>query len=113
METGKPLAPDSLTLYGLDMDTVKIYDKTAKLLTALIPLNAAVNNCIFIIRINGITDTLDLQYTGYPQLLSKECGYTYFFNLDTTAYTTNAIDSISVIKLNITTHNEENIRIFY
>jgi hypothetical protein len=113
METGKTLAPDSLTVYGLDMDTSKIYNKTANLLKAKFPLNAADISCIFIIMINGITDTMEFSYSSYPHLLSKECGYTFFYTIDTESHTTNEIDSISITKNTITTYEEENIRIFY
>ena len=113
METGKTLAPDSVTLYGVNMDTLEIYDKTANLKSAEFPLNAEEQDCKFVIRINGINDTMEFIYSSYPHLLSKECGYTFFYTLDTDTHTTNAIDSISIIKNTITTFNEENIRIFY
>ena len=113
METGKPIAPDSVTLFGFNMDTLEIYDKTSNLKSAEFPLDAEEQDCKFVIRINGITDTMEFIYSSYPHLLSKECGYTFFYTLDTDTHTTNAIDSISIIKNTITTFNEENIRIFY
>ena len=113
METGKALAPDSVTLYGINMDTLKIYDKSVNLKSAEFPLYAAGTDCTFVIRINGINDTLEFSYTSYTHLLSKECGYTFFFNLDTTIHSINIIDSISFEKKTITTFNEENLRIFF
>jgi hypothetical protein len=113
METGNPLAPDSLTLYGINMDTLKIYDKTLKLKSAEFPLYAAEKSCKLIIRINGINDTLEFSYSSHPHLLSKECGYTFFYDLDTVYHSINVIDSISLNKKTITTFNEENMRIFY
>jgi len=111
--TKKMQAPDSLTAYGLNMETNKLYNKAKKLQIALLPLNALTDNCAFIIKINGITDTLELWYSSYPHLVSKECGYTFYHNLDTLTYTTNAIDSIYIRKNIITTINEENVQIFY
>jgi len=113
METLKPLAPDSVTLYGVNMDTLKIYDKSVDLKSAEFPLYAAATTCKFIIRVNGINDTIDFSYSSNTHLLSKECGYTFFFNLDTTIHSINIIDSISIEKKTITTFNEENMRIFY
>ena len=113
MGTGKPLAPDSLTLYGIDRDTNKLYNREAKLLTAKFPLFASDTTCTFIIRINGITDTLKFTYDSYSHLISKECGYTFFYTIEEPFHSTNAIDSISIRKNTITTNNEENIRIFY
>ena len=107
-------APDSLTMYGLNMDTNKLYNQISNVQPALIPLNAARDTCIFIIRINGITDTLEFIYSSYPHLISKECGYTYYHTLlDTPVFTKHAIINIYMSNINITTVNEENIRIFY
>jgi predicted nucleic-acid-binding Zn-ribbon protein len=113
MATGKTLSPDSVTLYGVNMDTLEIYDRTTMLKSAEFPLYAEEQGCKFVIRINGINDTLEFSYSSYPHLLSKECGYTFFFTLDTVIHSVNIIDSISIEKKTITTFNEENLRIFY
>jgi hypothetical protein len=112
-ETGKALAPDSVTLYGINKDTLFIYDKSLKLTIAEFPLFAAEPECKFVLRINGVNDTVDFTYSSYTHLLSKECGYTFYFNLDTAMYSINNIDSISIQKKTITTLNEENMRIYY
>lgn len=105
--------PDSLTLYGMNRDSLKIYDRKAGVRPALFPLDASAQTCSFIIKINGIPDTIQFFYTSYPHLLSVECGYTFFHNIDTLYYTENNIDHIYISKKNISTVNEENIRIFY
>jgi len=109
------LAPDSLTVYGLNMETNKLYDKAKSITIAQLPLNASESHSTFIIKINGITDTLEFWYTSYPHLVSKECGYTFYHNLisDSTVYSNNIIDYVDIRNNNITTLNEENIRIFY
>jgi|WetSurMetagenome_2_1015567.scaffolds.fasta_scaffold993201_2 hypothetical protein len=112
-ETLKPVIPDSVTLYGINMDTLLLYDKTEKLQGAEFPLYAAEDDCKFVIRINGINDTIEFRYDSSTHLLSKECGYTFFFDLDTAIHTINIIDSISIVKNQITTFNEENMRIYY
>lgn len=106
-------APDSLTLFGLNMQTNKIYNKAVKVQPALIPLNVSARNSTFVIRINGITDTIQFIYSSYPHLISKECGYTFYHTLDTFQYSKNTIDYIYRSSDNITNLNEENIRIFY
>lgn len=106
-------APDSLTLHGLEMDSL-IYLKSLAVQPGKFPLNPSSDNCVFILKINGITDTIVFRYSSYPHLVSKECGYTFYHNLDTAPlHTMNIIDSISVINSKITTTNEENIQIFY
>jgi hypothetical protein len=96
--TEKLLAPDSVTIYGLNMETNKLYNKALK----------------YIIKINGIADTIRFRYSSYPHLVSKECGYTFYHRLDTEPkYTYNRIKYIFTGNSTITTINEENIRIFY
>ena len=107
------LAPDSLTLYGLGRDTSKIYNRTSSIKQALIPLNSLTGSCGFIIRINGVSDTLILGYTSFPHLLSQECGYTYYHTLDSVTVTKNIIDTITIPLNKVTTLNGENIRIYY
>jgi len=106
-------APDSLTVYGLGMDTSKIYDKSPGVTIANLPLNASADSCSYVIKINGITDTLTFNYTTYPHLISKECGFTFYHILESYTVTGRAVDAILIRNKNITTVNEENIRIFY
>jgi hypothetical protein len=111
--TSKLQAPDSLTIYGITMESVLLYNKSVKVQPALLPLNPSAESCSFIIKINGITDTVDIKYTSYPHLISKECGVSFYHNIDTIIHTKNIIDFIYITRGNITTVNEENIRIFY
>jgi hypothetical protein len=111
--TPKPHAPDTLTIYGLNQDSI-IYDKKTNVQTALFPLNASSDSSKFIIIINGITDTIVFRYNSYPHLISKECGYTFYHQLDTgPKHTFNAIKDIYIGDRIITNLNGENIRIFY
>jgi hypothetical protein len=103
--------PESLTLFGLN-NTDTIYNKKSGIQPALFPLDASSGSCTFIIRINNVTDTMHIFYSSYPHLISKECGYTFYHKLDT-AYTTGNAFYIYKNSNNITTTNEENIRIFY
>lgn len=105
--------PDSISLYGIADDTVWVYKKALNLKKAEFPLFAGDTACTFVLRINGTDDTMKFSYKSYTRLLSKECGFTYFFTTDTIYYTTHNIDSISFLKNTVTTENEENLRIFY
>lgn len=112
--TDKLQPPDSITVYGMNKPFSKIYDKSTSVQPAMIPLNNSAQFSEFIIRINGITDTLKFIYSTFPHLVSKECGYTFYHTLDTTrTFTDNGIMDMKVWNGNITTKNEENIRIYY
>lgn len=109
----KLIAPDSITLYGSDLGSDTIYNKKTNVVKVLFPLNPVAESCSFIIRINGITDTITFEYTSYPHLISKACGYTYYFTIQKPKTTSNIIKKVTVTKNTITTMNEENIRIYY
>jgi hypothetical protein len=111
-ETRKLTVPDSLTLNGLNNDSI-IYNKSAKVQPALIPLNSSQDSCIFAIIINGVTDTIQFRYNSYPHLISKECGYTFYHHLDTVIPKYHAIREIITSNRTITNLNVENIRIYY
>jgi len=112
-DTKQLQAPDSLTIFGLNMELFKVYNKSLKIQTALLPLNPGTDNCKFIIKINGISDTVELVYYSFPHLVSKECGYTFYHNIEQPVSTNNIIKYIYLNNSSITTNNEENIRIFY
>jgi hypothetical protein len=111
METKKALSPDTLTIFATGRDT--IYKKAIKQKNAEFPLFAEDTVCQFIVIINGVSDTMKYRYSSSTHLLSKECGFTFFFRLDTVTFTKNTLDSVSVLKKTVTTLNEENIRIFF
>lgn len=106
--------PDSLTLYGLNNDSI-IYYKSSKVQPALIPLNASKESSTFVININGIADTIEFRYISYPHMISKECGYTFYHQLTDSVryYTRHAIKNISTGSKTVTNLNVENIRIYY
>jgi hypothetical protein len=110
--TGKQQTPSKITLYGLGNDTAMVYNEAASLKNIEIPLNAGSDSCTFIMKINGITDTVTFFYSSYPHLVTKECGYTYYHNLETIENTRPDVSFI-ITYGKVTTANEENINIFY
>jgi hypothetical protein len=112
-ETKANKSPDSLTVYGIGLDSVNIYNKARKIQPVMFPLNASSSTCTFVVSINGVADTITFTYNSYPHLISKECGYTFFHDIDTPVYTTHIIDYIFTANKKITTENVENLRIFY
>jgi hypothetical protein len=109
----KSQAPDTLTLRGLNNDSI-IYNKSLNIQPALFELNASSSRSVFIITINGVSDTIEFSYSSYPHFISKECGYTFYHHLENDpVYTLHAIESVFVTNKTITNLNVENIRIFY
>jgi hypothetical protein len=111
--TRKAKPPDSLTVYGLGFETNKIYSASKQVKFASLPLNSASDNSVFIIKIDNLVDTLSVFYSSYPHLISKECGYTFYHDLDNVVHSRNAIDSVWINNRTVTNLDEENIRIYY
>lgn len=109
----KPSIPDSITVFGIGKETNKLYNKALKISIIKLPLDASSETCGFIMKINDITDTLEFTYSSYPHLISKECGITFFYTLKSYRVSGSTVDTIYIRNNNITTFNEENIRIFY
>jgi hypothetical protein len=110
--TQKNTAPDSLTIYGLNTGSDRVYNSAKNTIRADLPLDPQTESCEFVVRINGVSDTLLIMYDSYPHLVSKECGYTYYHTIDSLAFLHNIF---TIIKKNmfVTTLNEENFRILY
>lgn len=112
--TGKTAVPDSITMYGVNMSSTRLYNKATGIQPAYIPLNGSTESCSWVIKINGVRDTITFEYTSSPHLVSMECGYTFYHTLsDSVYYTKNKIADIVIKNENVTTLKEENIRIFY
>jgi hypothetical protein len=105
--------PDSVTVFGIGKETTKLYNKALKVSTIKLPLDASTETCGFVIKINDKTDTLRFTYSVYPYLISKECGITFFYTLNSYSTANGSIDNIIIKNNNIRIFNEENIRIFY
>jgi hypothetical protein len=105
--------PDSITVYGIGNESVKVYNKARNVSVMELPLDASSEECGFVIKINTVTDTLRFTYTNYYHLISKECGITFFHILDSYKVSGIQVDTIIIRNNNITTSHEENIRIFY
>lgn len=111
--TQKIKAPDNLTVSGLNTDAGPVYENSKSVTRAELPLNPQAAMSSFAVIINGISDTLMLQYSSFPHLVSKECGYTFYFKLESVAHTNNNIDSVLIWNPSVTTGDEDNLRIFY
>jgi hypothetical protein len=112
-ETSKAVPPDTLTIRGLNNDSIR-YNKALKVQPALFELNPATSSSSFLVTVNGVTDTLTIWYSSYPHFISKECGYTFYNHLDSIPIKRfNFIKDIYISNRTITNLNVENIRIFF
>lgn len=111
--TGTNVEPDSVSAYGIGVDSIMLYKNEKAKKEILLPLNPTTAVCSFVISINGISDTITFTYSSFPHLISKECGYSVFHTLDSYSSSNNIIDTILIRNSNVTVPYEENIRIFF
>jgi len=103
---------DSLTVYGVGMDDLPLYDnsQTGKI---ELPLNPASDRADYVI-VNGlIHDTLKITYTATQHFISKACGYSFLYTMGSISYTNNRIDTILIINNTVNPSDEENLRTFF
>lgn len=113
MGTGKIEAPDTVSIYCLKNGNPLFYEKLVKRSIIYLPFDASAEKCSFLLKINQSTDTISFDYTTFPGLISRECGYTFYFSVTGYITTKNIIDTIIVVNSRITNRDEENLRIFY
>ncbi|MBE0673191.1 MAG: hypothetical protein IH591_00880 [Bacteroidales bacterium] len=111
--TGINISPDSVTVFGAGSvnDTLWFSQKNIK--SVNIYLDPSSPSCSYVFIINGIQDTITFNYSSFPHLISKECGYSMFHTVETCTSTKNIIDTVIIRNRNITIPYEENIRIFF
>jgi hypothetical protein len=104
---------DSVTLFGIGVDTVMLYDRSTKISKIEMPLNPDSESSSFLLETNGVSDTITFNYTSFPFLVSKECGFTFYHTIESVTSTRNLIDTVLIRYSTVTTGDDENIRIFY
>ncbi len=106
------ITTDSLTIYGVGMDNLLLYNKSNTAEIEL-PLNPVSGYTGYVI-VNGlIHDTLEITYTATKHFISKACGYNFLYTIEDISYTKNRIDTILIINKTVNPLNEENLRTFF
>ena len=76
------------------------------------PMDMNALSSTMIMQADSLVDTLIINYTVVPVLVSYECGFTNTFEVSGLSYTRHLIDSISMINNVANVDNEENLKIF-
>jgi hypothetical protein len=115
--------PPRLTLSSLSIRGIgaqgPILDNAANIAQINIPLNSITDSCAFVIRLPDVAgnttnfnDTLWFSYTRQPVLISMDCGFVTFYNIQRVRHTNNIIDSLVVEDSNVRNTLNEHIKIF-
>ena len=103
---------DSLTVYGLGMESDSLY-KNASTENLFLPLFAGSDYSTFVV-VNGQTkDTISINYNSTYNFVSKGCGYNFLYTIESVTFTKNRIDTILIINNNVSPDDEENLRTFF
>jgi len=112
METKNKLAQPRTTIFGLEKDNDSIY-RNENVLNMFLPLSFDRDTTSFLIKIQTKSDTIHFVHTKKLNFISRECGFTFDFVLDTVFYTNIFIDSVAIIYPHVKyNENLENVEIY-
>jgi len=103
---------NGFSLYGIDRPDSLLYDSQNSLTKFSFPMDMNAISSTLIIMADSLVDTLIINYSVVPVLISYECGFTNNFEMSGLTFTRHFIDSISMINTIANLENEENLKIF-
>lgn len=111
--SGETAKTDSLKIISISpTDTIKFVDLRSVSFFSL-PLDPSKNHSLFLITLNGVTDTAEIFYTHRPHLVSPECGYTFISTITGLKTTHNIIDTLIIENKSVNLNGEKNLHLFY
>lgn len=112
------LTLSTLSVGGLGVENL-LLDSAANISQISIPLNSITDSCAFVLRMpdvlgntTNLNDTIWFNYTRQPVLISMDCGFVTFYNIQRVRHTNNIIDSLVVDDSNVRNTLNEHIKIF-
>ncbi len=104
---------DIIALSGLGREDSLLYSDRGNIGSVRLPLNGSASESGFIFVFGEYTDTVMFSYEVLPVFISQECGFVLNFDLHGASSTNNLIDSVVIVKREITSFDETNIRIYH
>jgi len=102
---------NNFTLKGEGIDSL-LYDSKNSVTNFSFPMDMNALASTMILQADSLVDTLVINYTVVPALVSYECGFTNTFEMSGLSYTRHFIDSVFMINNVANLDNEENLKIF-
>lgn len=111
--TGELAKADSLRVYTYrETDTLR-FVKVTGASSFSVPLDPASDESLFLITLNGVTDTAWIMYNRRPHLVSPECGYTIVSEITGLRTTHNIIDTLIIENKSVNLDGQKNLHLFY
>jgi len=111
--TGETAKADSLRIRGVtSTDTIELIDAISTSVFS-VPMDPAEDYSLFFITLNGVSDTVEINYTREPHLVSPECGYTILSEITGLKTTHYIIATLSMQNKIVNLNGEKNLHLFY
>lgn len=111
--TGETAKSDSLRVYTYrETDTLRFVNQKGAS-SFSVPLDPANDVSVFMITLNGVTDTAMIRYYRVPHLVSPECGYTIVSEITGLKTTHNIIDTLIIENQSVNLDGQTNLHLFY
>ncbi len=111
--TGETAKADSLRIRVVTPDETIEFINARSVSEFSLPLDPAKDYSIFLITLNGVSDTAEIFYTRHPHLVSPECGYTFISKITGLKTTHNIIDTLIIENKSVNLNGEKNLHLFY
>lgn len=106
-------AIDSISIFGIGKPSQLIYDNQASVSRVELPVNPATDSTTYVMQFPGNqSDTIRIFYQRHLNLISVDCGFSMFFEIDSVAYTRSFIQTHTLNNKQITNTRDEHLKIF-
>jgi hypothetical protein len=111
--TGETAKADSLRVRGISASGIIKFVNARAVSVFAVTLDPSRDQSLFVITLNGISDTAVIFYTRKPHLVSPECGYTFVSNITGLMTTHNIIDTLMIENKTVNLDGKKNLHLFY
>lgn len=111
--TGETAKADSLRVRGISPTGILKFVDARSVSSFTVTLDPSADQSLFVITLNGISDTAVIFYTRKPHLVSPECGYTFVSDISGLMTTHNIIDTLMIENKSVNLDGQKNLHLFY
>jgi hypothetical protein len=107
------LSIDSLSVYGVGRPDNLIYNNQRNVSRIELPVHPAIDSTGYVLEFpGGLSDTLWITYQRNLNLISVECGFGMFFDIERFACTETVIGSCELIFNQISNTSDEHLKVY-
>lgn len=111
--TGETAKADSLRVRGFSSSGIIKFVDARSVSVFTVTLDPSSDQSLFVITLNGVSDTATIFYTRIPHLVSPECGYTFVSDISGLMTTHHIIDTLMIENRSVNLDGRKNLHLFY